>query len=64
MNNFLYLFTLTYKTFWSDKLDELMAREIVNMEETKSKRIEMLIKEKYLLIIREVGTYFGLDKKG
>lgn len=40
-----------------------MAREIVNMEETKSKRIEMLIKEKYLLIIREVGTYFSLDKK-
>lgn len=41
-----------------------MAREIVNMEETKSKRIEMLIKEKYLLIIREEGIYFSLDKKG
>ena len=30
------------------------------MEETKSNRIEVPIKDKYLLTIREAGAYFGL----
>ena len=33
------------------------------MEETKSNRIEVLIKDKYLLTIREAGAYFGLGTK-
>lgn len=33
------------------------------MEETKSNRIEVPIKDKYLLTIREVGAYFGLGAK-
>lgn len=33
------------------------------MEETKSNRIEVPIKDKYLLTIREAGAYFGLGTK-
>lgn len=33
------------------------------MEGTKSNRIEVLIKDKYLLIIKEAGAYFGLGIK-
>lgn len=33
------------------------------MEETKSNRIEVPIKDKYLLTIRETGAYFGLRTK-
>lgn len=33
------------------------------MEETKSNRMEVPIKDKYLLTIREAGAYFGLGTK-
>lgn len=33
------------------------------MKETKPNRIEVPIKDKYLLIIREAGAYFGLETK-
>ncbi|MBQ1993802.1 MAG: DNA-binding protein [Lachnospiraceae bacterium] len=33
------------------------------MEETKSNRIEVPIKDNYLLTIREAGAYFGLWTK-
>ena len=33
------------------------------MEESNSNRIEVPIKDKYLLTIREAGAYFGLGKK-
>lgn len=33
------------------------------MEETKRNRIEVPIKDKYLLTIREAGAYFGLGIK-
>lgn len=33
------------------------------MEKTKSNRIEVPIKDKYLLTIREAGAYFGLGTK-
>lgn len=33
------------------------------MEETKRNRIEVPIKDKYLLTIREAGAYFGLGTK-
>ena len=33
------------------------------MEETKTNRIEVPIKDKYLLTIREAGAYFGLGTK-
>lgn len=33
------------------------------MEETKTNRIEVPIKDKYLLTIREAGVYFGLGTK-
>ena len=33
------------------------------MEETKSNRIEVSIKDKYLLTIRKAGAYFGLGTK-
>lgn len=33
------------------------------MEETKSNRIEVPIKDKYLLTIRKAGAYFGLGTK-
>lgn len=33
------------------------------MEETNSNRIEVPIKDKYLLTIREAGAYFGLGTK-
>ena len=33
------------------------------MEETKSNRIEVPIKDKYLLTIREAGAYFDLGTK-
>lgn len=33
------------------------------MEEIKSNRIEVSIKDKYLLTIREAGAYFGLGTK-
>lgn len=32
------------------------------MEESNSNRIEVPIKDKYLLTIREAGAYFGLGK--
>lgn len=32
------------------------------MEEAKGNRIEVPIKDKYLLTIREAGTYFGLGQ--
>lgn len=47
----------------SDKLDEIMVKEAVKMEEIKSNRIEVPIKDKYLLTIREAGAYFGLGTK-
>lgn len=40
-----------------------MAKEVVKMEEIKSNRIEVSIKDKYLLTIREAGAYFGLGTK-
>lgn len=41
-----------------------MVKEVVvAMEETKSNRIEVPIKDKYLLTIREAGAYFGLGTK-
>lgn len=33
------------------------------MEETKGNRIEVPIKDKYLLTIKEAGAYFGLGTK-
>lgn len=33
------------------------------MEETKTNKIEVAIKDKYLLTIREAGAYFGLGTK-
>ena len=33
------------------------------MEDIKSNRIEVSIKDKYLLTIREAGAYFGLGTK-
>lgn len=33
------------------------------MEETKINRVEVPIKDKYLLTIREAGAYFGLGTK-
>jgi len=44
-------------------LDELIVKEVVKMEEAKSNRIEVPIKDKYLLTIREAGAYFGLGTK-
>lgn len=40
-----------------------MVKEVVKMEETKNNRIEVPIKDKYLLTIREAGAYFGLGTK-
>lgn len=40
-----------------------MVKEEVEMEEVKSNRIEVPIKDKYLLTIREAGAYFGLGTK-
>jgi len=40
-----------------------MVKEVVKMEETKTNRIEVPIKDKYLLTIREAGAYFGLGTK-
>jgi conserved domain protein len=40
-----------------------MVKEVVKMEEAKGNRIEVPIKDKYLLTIREAGTYFGLETK-
>ena len=40
-----------------------MAKVVVKMEEIKSNRIEVSIKDKYLLTIREAGAYFGLGTK-
>ena len=40
-----------------------MVKEVVKMEEAKGNRIEVTIKDKYLLTIREAGAYFGLGTK-
>lgn len=40
-----------------------MVKEVVKMEETKGNRIEVPIKDKYLLTIKEAGAYFGLGTK-
>ena len=40
-----------------------MVKEVVKMEETKTNRIEVPIKDKYLLTIRGAGAYFGLGTK-
>lgn len=40
-----------------------MVKEVVKVEETKRNRIEVPIKDKYLLTIREAGAYFGLGTK-
>lgn len=40
-----------------------MVKEVLMMEETKSNRMEVPIKDKYLLTIREAGAYFGLGTK-
>ena len=40
-----------------------MIKEVLMMEETRRNRIEVLIKDKYLLTIREVGACFGLGIK-
>ena len=40
-----------------------MVKEVAKMEETKTNRIEVPIKDKYLLTIREAGAYFGLGTK-
>lgn len=40
-----------------------MVKEEVKMEETKSNKIEVSIKDKYLLTIREAGAYFCLGTK-
>lgn len=40
-----------------------MVKEVVKMEEAKGNRIEVPIKDKYLLTIREAGAYFGLGTK-
>lgn len=40
-----------------------MVKEEVKMEEAKNNRIEVPIKDKYLLTIREAGAYFGLGTK-
>ena len=39
-----------------------MVKEVFEMEETKRNIIEVPIKDKYLLTIRETGAYFGLGK--
>lgn len=40
-----------------------MVKEVVEMKEAKINRIEVPIKDKYLLTIREAGAYFGLGTK-
>ena len=40
-----------------------MVKVVVEMKEAKINRIEVPIKDKYLLTIREAGAYFGLGTK-
>ena len=40
-----------------------MVKEVLMMEEIKNKRIEVSIKNKYLLTIRIADTYLGLGSK-
>ena len=40
-----------------------MVKEVLMMEEIKTNRIEVSIKNMYLLTIRKADTYFGLESK-